>query len=153
MDLRTKINEKYKISMKSKNTDEINTLKLMKNAIKNKDIENRTSGNKEVINDRQILTLLQYLVKQRKDSIEFFNLAKRNDLADKETREVEIINQFLPHQLTGKEIKTTIQQFIEDNNLSSINEMGKVMHFMKTNYAEVVDMALAGKLAKELLNN
>ena len=72
MDLRTQIDEKYKSAFKLKKIDEINTLRLIRNAIKNKDIESRSSNNTDPINDQQILNILQSMVKQRRDSIESF---------------------------------------------------------------------------------
>ena len=151
MNLRIQIEEKYKTSIKSKNNDAINTLRLIKSAIKDKDIENRTGDNKDTIDDQQIISLLQNLIKQRKDSIESFKVANRNDLIEKETIEIEIINRFLPKQLNNKEIKILLDKFIKDNNLSSIKDMGTIMYYLKNNYPGKVDMALAGKLAKELL--
>ena len=151
MDLRTQIDEKYKSAFKLKNIDEINTLRLIRNAIKNKDIESRSSKNKNPINDQQILNILQSMVKQRRDSIESFKTALRNDLIDKERKEIEIINTFLPKQLNEEEIKKIIEKYIKDFNLTSLKQMGLIMNHLKSNYAGVIDMALAGKLAKELL--
>ena len=153
MDLRTQINEKYKSAFKLKNIDEINTLRLIRNAIKNKDIETRSSNNKDLINDQQILNILQSMVKQRKDSIESFKTALRNDLIDKERKEIEIINTFLPQQLNEEEIKKIIEKYIKDFNFTSVKQMGLIMNHLKSNYAGVIDMALAGKLAKELLSS
>ncbi len=153
MNLRTKIEEKYITSVKSKKTDAINTLKLIKSAIKNKDIENRFGNKKDKINDQEILSLLQLLIKQRKDSIESFKLANRTDLINKEIKEIEIINHFLPKQLSEKETKTLLNQFIKDKKLSSIKDMSSIMSYLKNNYSGRVDMSLAGKLAKELLSS
>ena len=96
MNLREEINEKYKTSIKSKNIIEIDTLRLIRSAIKDKDIENRVSNDSAQIDNQQILSLLQSLVKQRKDSIESFKLGARNDLLAQEEKEIEIITQFLP---------------------------------------------------------
>ena len=153
MDLRTQIDEKYKIAFKSKKTEEINALRLIRSAIKDKDIENRTIGNNELINDQQIINLLQNLVKQRRDSIDSFKIASRNDLVEKEKKEIEIINQFLPKQLNEDEIRLIIEKFISDNKLTSIKEMGKIMGYLKSNYSASINMSLAGKLTKELLSN
>ena len=153
MNLRIQIEEKYKASIKSKNVEAINTLRLIKSAIKDKDIENRIGDNKGEIEDQQILSLLQYLIKQRKDSIDLFKKANRKDLIEKETIEIEIINYFLPKLLNNQEIKILLDKFIKDNNLSSIKDMGTIMNYLKNNYAGSVDMAFAGKLAKELLNS
>ena len=153
MDLRTQIDEKYKSAFKLKNIDEINTLRLIRNAIKNKDIESRSSNNTDPINDQQILNILQSMVKQRRDSIESFKTASRNDLIDKERKEIEIINMFLPQQLNEEEIKKIIEKYIKDFNFTSVKQMGLIMNHLKSNYAGVIDMALAGKLAKELLSS
>jgi len=153
MDLRTQIDEKFKSAFKSQNSDEINALRLIRSAIKNKDIENRSRGNTEPINDQQILNVLQYLVKQRKDSIESFQAASRNDLINKEKNEIKIINQFLPKQLSEDEIRTIIEKFVFDNNISSIKEIGKIMGYLKSNYAGDIDMGIAGLIAKDLLGN
>jgi len=151
MDLRTQIDEKYKSAFKLKNTEEVNTLRLIRSAIKNKDIENRSEGNTEPINDKQILNTLINLVKQRRDSIESFKAAARNDLIDKEKKEIEIINQFLPKQLSADEIRIIIKKFYSDNNISSIKEMGKIMGYLKSNHVGNIDMSVAGKIAKDLL--
>ena len=153
MDLRTQIDEKYKSAFKLKKIDEINTLRLIRNAIKNKDIENRSNKNTDPINDQQILNILQSMVKQRRDSIESFKTASRNDLIDKERKEIEIINMFLPQQLNEEEIKKIIEKYIKDFNFTSVKQMGLIMNHLKSNYAGVIDMALAGKLAKELLSS
>jgi len=153
MNLRIQIEEKYIASIKSKNTDAINTLRLIKSAIKDKDIENRAGDNKGAIEEKEILSLLQHLIKQRKDSIESFKLANRNDLIEKETIEIEIINNFLPKQLNITETKILLDKFIKDKNLSTIKDMGTIMNYLKNNYTGSVDMALAGKLAKELLSS
>ena len=152
MSLREQIDAKYKSSVKSKNTNEINTLRLIKSAIQNQEIENRSVNNPIEINDQQILGLMQNLIKQRRDSIESFKSANRTDLIELENKEIEIINQFLPKQLNEEEIKKIIVNFLKDNNLSSLKDMGKVMNYLKSNYTGSVEMSLAGKLAKELLN-
>ena len=153
MDLRTQIDEKFKSSFKSKNTEEINTLKLIRNAINNKDIANRSEGKSEPISDQQILIVLQHLVKQRRDSIESFKAATRNDLINKEKKEIEIINQFLPKQLSDDEIRTIIEKYVSDNNITSIKEIGQIMKHLKLNYNVSVDMSLAGKIAKNFLGS
>ena len=153
MNLRENIDEKYKSAIKSKSVIEINTLRLIKSAIKNKDIENRTSSKKENIDDNEILKLLQSLIKQRNDSIDAFKLAFRNDLIDQETNEIEIITQFLPKQLSLDETKQILEKFFSDNNITSIKDMGKIMIFLKTNYVGKVDMSQASKIVKELLDN
>ncbi len=153
MNLRNLIEEKYIDSIKSKETETTSTLRLIKSAIKDKDIENRNKSEEEKIDDQKILNLLQSLIKQRRDSIESFKAASRNDLIVKEQAEIDLISQFLPKQLDEKETESIIKKIIEDNKLESIKDMGKLMNLVKTNYSGSVDMAMVGKIAKSLFNN
>ena len=152
MSLRSKIEEKYIQAIKAKNLEETNTYRLIKSAIKDKDIENRTDSSKEGIGDQKILALLQSLIKQRKDSIESFETAGRDDLIKKEKSEIDLISQFLPQQLNKDETEKLIKELISEKNLSSIKEMGLLMNQLKLNHSCKIDMALAGKIAKDLLN-
>ena len=152
MSLRSKIEEKYIQAIKAKNLEETNTYRLIKSAIKDKDIENRTDSSKEGIGDQKILALLQSLIKQRKDSIESFETAGRDDLIKKEKSEIDLISQFLPQQLNKDETEKLIKELISEKNLSSIKEMGLLMNQLKLNHSGKIDMALAGKIAKDLLN-
>ena len=149
MSLIDKIDEKYKSSIKEKDSNSINTLRLIRSAIKDKEISNR--GKQETITDADVLSLLQNLVKQRKDSIEAFKKANRQDLIDKESLEISVIEKFLPKQKSENEIKEIIENIIKENNLSSIKDMGKLMGIIKSDYAGVLDMGVAGKIAKSSL--
>ena len=153
MSLRNKIDEDYKQSIKNKDQHKTNTLRLIRSAIKDKDIASRTSENKEGINDSEILSLLISLIKQRKDSIEQFQKAKRDDLIKNEQNEIEIIKKYLPKQKTEKETEQIINEIIKKNNLESIKDMGKLMSIIKNDYAGEVDMGLVGKIAKSRLVN
>ena len=152
MGLKELISAKYKDSMKSKNIQEINTLRLILSAIKDKEIENRTKPDSKEINDEQILILLQNLIKQRNDSIDSFKKANREDLVIKENDEIEIISNFLPKQLSQEEVTDIIKKIIDEKKLSSIKDMGAIMGLLKSKYSGSVDMGLAGKIAKELLS-
>ena len=153
MNLRASIEERYKEAIKSKNLDDTNALRLIKSAIKDKDIENRTNESSKQINDHQILALLQNLIKQRKDSIESFKIASRDDLIVQEELEIDIISQFLPKQLNEKETEEIIKKMIKKQSFSSLKDMGALMNNLKSEYAGSVDMATAGKIAKLILNN
>ncbi|PPR45360.1 MAG: hypothetical protein CFH18_00343 [Alphaproteobacteria bacterium MarineAlpha5_Bin8] len=153
MNLRNLIEEKYKDSIKSKLSDTTNTLRLIKSAIKDKDIENRSKTQEDEIDDQKIMSLLQNLIKQRKDSIESFKVASRNDLIEKEQAEIDLISQFLPKQLNDEEIESVIREIIKSNGFNSVKDMGKLMNLVKTKYSGSIDMAMVGKIAKSLLNN
>tara|TARA_B100001029_G_C15060673_1_gene458176 strand:- start:420 stop:875 length:456 start_codon:yes stop_codon:yes gene_type:complete len=149
MNLINKIDEKYKTSIKEKDSNSINTLRLVRSAIKDKQISIR--GKQENLSDGDVLSLLQNMVKQRKDSIEAFEKANRQDLIDKEKAEINVIETFLPEQKSEQETEEIIIKIIKDNNFSSIKDMGKLMNLIKSNYNGVIDMGVAGKIAKSSL--
>ena len=124
MSLRNKIDEDYKQSIKNKDQKKTDTLRLIRSAIKDKDISSRTSENKEGINDAEISNLLLNLIKQRNDSIEQFQKAKRDDLIKNEKSEIEVIKDYLPQQKTQEETEKIINEIISSNNLVSIKDMG-----------------------------
>ena len=148
MSIRDDIEKKYKQSLIEKNTNLTNTLRSIKSAIKYKDIAARGLGSEDEIKDQEILGLLQNLIKQRKDSIESFKIANRQDLIEKEQSEIQIINLFLPQQKNEKETENIINQLIQEQNLNSLKDMGKLMNCLKTDYSGQIDMGLAGKIAK-----
>ena len=153
MNLRASIEERYKEAIKSKNLEKANTLRLIKSAIIDKDIENRTSESNNEINNNQIMVLLQNLIKQRKDSIESFKTASRDDLIVKEQFEIDLISQFLPKQLNERETEEIIIQMIKKQNFSSLKDMRGLIDNLKSEYAGSVNLAMAGKIAKLILNN
>ena len=153
MSLRNKIDEDYKKSIKNKDQQKIDTLRLVRSSIKDKDISSRTIENKELINDAEVLSLLINLIKQRKDSIEQFQKAKRDDLVKNEQSEIDIIKEYLPQQKTQEETEKIINEIIISNNLESIKDMGKLMSIIKNDYAGEVDIGLVGKIAKSKLVN
>ncbi len=153
MNLRNKIEEDYKQSIKDKDQQKIDTLRLIKSAIKDKDISKRSSEKKEGITDSEILSLLISLIKQRKDSIEQFQKANRDDLINNELNEIEVINQYLPKQKSESETEEIILNIINKNNFQSIKDMGKIMGMIKNKYAGEVDMGLVGKIAKSKLSS
>ncbi len=149
MNLIDKIDEKYKDSIKEKDSNSINTLRLVRSSIKDKLISLR--GKQDNLTDGDVLILLQNLIKQRKDSIEAFQKANRQDLIDKEKAEIDIIEHFLPKQKDQNETQEIIEKLIKDNNFNSIKDMGKLMNLLKTNYVGQIDMGVAGKIAKSTL--
>ena len=149
MNLKEKIDEKYKNSIKEKDSNATNTLRLIKSVIKDKEISIRVKE-KELSNE-DVLSLLQSMIKQRKDSIDAFNKANRNDLIEKEQSEIKIIETFLPKQKNHEETKEIIAQIVKVNNLNSIKDMGKLMNVSKSKYLGEIDMGVAGNIAKSLL--
>ena len=151
MSLKDKIESDYNNSIKEKDSNSINTLRLIKSAIKDKEISLRTK--QDSLTDSDILSLLQSLVKQRKDSIEAFEKANRNDLIENELNEIKVIEKFLPKQMNEDETKLIIKNIIQENNYTSIKEMGALMKLIKEKYTGKIDMGLVGKIAKSSLGN
>ena len=149
MNLISKIDEKYKISIKEKDSKSINTLRLIKSAIKDKQISLR--GKIDNLSDSDILNLLQSLIKQRKDSIEAFKKANRQDLIDNEQAEIDIIEKFLPEQKSEDEVLEIIKNIVKENNFSSIKDMSILMNMIRSEYLGVIDLGVAGKIAKSIL--
>ena len=151
MNLKDQIESYYNNSIKEKDSNSINTLRLIKSAIKDKEISLR--GKQDALTDSDILGLLQSLVKQRKDSIEAFKKANRNDLIEKELNEIKVIEMFLPKQMDEDETTLIIKDIIKENNFTSLKDMGVLMKIVKERYTGKIDMGLVGKIAKSLLGS
>lgn len=149
--LREEIKKELVAAMKEKNESKTATLRLINAAIKDKDIEARPKGNTNGIDDNAILSLLQSMIKQRKESIEMYKQGNRVDLAEKEQAEIDVIATFLPKQLSESEMKEKIQAVINSTGATSIKDMGKVMGALKAQYAGQMDFAAASNLIKQLL--
>ena len=149
MSLIEKIDEKYKFSIREKDSNTTNTLRLIKSSIKDKEISNRVK--QEELSDGDILSLLQSMIKQRKDSIDAFEKANRKDLIEKELNEIKIIESFLPKQKNNDETKKIVESIIKENGFDSIKDMGKLMKIVKSGYLGEVDMGIVGTIAKSSL--
>ena len=123
MSLKDKIESYYNNSIKEKDSNSINTLRLIKSAIKDKEISLRSK--QDALTDSDILSLLQSLVKQRKDSIEAFEKANRNDLVENELNEIKVIEMFLPKQMDEDETILIIK-----NNCNAFNFSKALLHFI-----------------------
>ena len=138
-------------SLKSGEKDRIHTLRLILAAIKDKEIASRSSGQDAIISDEIIIQILKKMVKQRNDSIEMFDKAGRDELATKEKNEINIINEFLPEQLSAEETLKLCEDAIQANNAENIREIGKVIKYLRENSPQSLDMAIASKILKEKL--
>jgi uncharacterized protein YqeY len=147
--MQTKITNAFKQAMLNKDEDSKRVISTLRAEIKNKEIELRTS-NKEM-NDDVILSLVQKLIKQTKDAIEMFKNGGREDLVEKNEREISILTQFLPKQLTTDEIDDILKQEIEANSITSMKDMGKLMGVLKSKYSGQMDFGYVSKKVKELL--
>jgi uncharacterized protein YqeY len=152
MDKRTEFNTVMKEALKGGDKMTLDTVRLMISEMKKRDVEARGGGRPEGINDTEILSMLQSMVKQRQESLKIYRDAGRNDLADKEEGEIKVIERFLPQQMSDDEAKTAIDGLIKETGAAGVRDMGKVMAELKTRYAGQIDMAKAGGLVKDRLS-
>ena len=149
--LRNQISNAYKSAMKQKETVAVSTLRLIQAAIKDRDIAARSKGNLDGIPNDEVLSLLQSMIKQRRDSIEAYEKGGRMELAQQEAEEIAIIQKFLPTQLTPEEIAIAVDRIITDVNASTLKDMGKVMSALKDQFAGQMDFAKASNVVKSKL--
>lgn len=150
--IRDQIKAELVKSMKEKNEARTATIRLINASIKDKDIEARPKGILNGIDDTAILSLLQNMIKQRRESIEMYKQGNRMDLVEKEQAEVDIISEFLPEQMSAEEMESKIRDVIAETGAASIKDMGKVMGALKAKYAGVMDFAVASGIIKKVLN-
>lgn len=139
-------------AMKAKDEKKTATIRLINAAIKQKDIEARPSGKTDGIDDAAVLSLMQSMIKQRKESIDMYTKGGRNDLAAAEQSEIDIIQSFLPKQMSEEEIRSAIAFVIAETGAASIKDMGKVMGALRAKYAGQMDFGLASGLIKNALD-
>ena len=152
MSLREKIETDYKSALKAKDKNKISTYRLILSGIKDLDISNRSQVDKKETDDEDVKKLLKKMIKQRTESIEMYKKNNRNDLQEVEEKEVEVISQYLPQQLSDEDTRKLCSEIINSTGASSIKDMGKVMSELKKNNADSIDFSKAGAMIKELLN-
>jgi uncharacterized protein YqeY len=149
MNLESKIMAELKTAMLAKDEKTIRSLRAIKAAII---VAKTAEGAGGAINEAEEVKLLQKLVKQRKDSLEIFEKQNRPDLASKEKEEIEVIEKFLPGQLSHEELKPLIREIIQQTGASSAADMGKVMGVANKQLAGKADGKTISQLVKELLS-
>jgi len=150
MEIVDKIDKSLTDALKNKDQDRALTLRSIISQKKQKEIEKRTQDKKN-ITDEDMILILNKMVKQRRESIELYKQGGRQDLVDKETKELKIIQEYLPEQLSEEEIKEICEQAINNLKASSLKDMGKVMGIIKSKYKGSVDLSIAGKILKDKL--
>jgi len=149
--IREQIKKRLVEAMKAKDEKATGTLRLINASIKDKDIEARPKGILDGIDDGAILSLLQSMIKQRKESIDMYTKGGRADLAANEQAEIDIIQSFLPKQMSDDEIKAAIEALVAETGATSVKDMGKVMGALKAKYAGQLDMGKASGMTKSIL--
>ena len=153
MTIRENISKLLKEAMINKDITLTNTLRLILAAVKDKDISARSKSNSEGINETEIISLLQNMIKQRNASIEMYIQGKRDDLVKVEEDEIKIISNFLPEQLSENEINDIITNSIRSSEAKSIRDMGKVINLIKEEYNGKMDFEVVSKIIKSKLLN
>ena len=148
--LREELQNCLKEAMKSRDIQTVNAVRLIIAGQKEKDVEARGKGLAQA-SDADLLAMMQTMIKQRKESIQIYKEGNRQDLADKEQGEIDVISRFLPKQLNADEMKAVIQKAIADTGAAGIKDMGKVMAALKTQYAGQMDFGAASAVIKQLL--
>ena len=150
MSLKKQIEEKLNQAFKNKEKQTYPTLRLIVSAIKDAEIANRTKDKKDM-SDGDISAILKKMIKQRNESCEVYKKAGRTELLESETKEIEIINIFLPNQLTDEETKKICEETIKSLGASSMKDMGKIMGIIKSKHANTIDFSKVSIIIKELL--
>jgi uncharacterized protein len=140
-----RINEDLKVAMKSKDSDRLSTLRMVKTALKNREIDKM-----EALTDDESIKVLQSLVKQRRDSIEQYQQAGRIDLAEKEAAELKVIEEYLPAALDEAAIARVVEETVAETGASSMKEMGAVM---KAVMAKLAGQTVDGKVVNQIVKS
>lgn len=149
--MREELNQALKDAMRAKDSNAIATLRLILAALKDRDIAARAKGQPEGISEEEILVMLQTMVKQRRESITMYEQGGRLELAESERAEIEVIERFLPKQLSEQEMGEAVDALIAELGAGSLKEMGNVMGELRSRYAGRMDFGKASALVKQKL--
>lgn len=151
MDIKERILSDLKEAMKSKNAEKTLLLRSLKAKILEKEISERKGG-ESTLSEDQIIEVLMKAAKQRKESIDQFQQGNRQELADKEKRELELIETYLPEMMSEDEIRSEVKNQIQSMNASGLQDMGKVMGALMGKMKGKADGSIISKIVKEELS-
>jgi uncharacterized protein YqeY len=146
MSLKERITEDMKAAMRSGEKERLGVIRLITSAIKQREVDERI-----VLDDTQVLSVLEKMIKQRKESVVQFQAGNRQDLVDKENSEITLLQGYMPQQLSDAELDALIGDAVTSTGASSIKDMGKVMAIIKTKAQGRADMAAVGAKIKAKL--
>jgi uncharacterized protein len=149
--LRDRLAQDLKRAVKAKDATRVATLRLILAAVKDRDIAARTADNTEGCAELDIQAILGKMIRQRKESAKVYEEAGRLELARQERDEISIIDEYLPRQLTEREVEKAIAEAIEDTGACSIRDMGRIMLRLKERHMGRMDFAKAGAAIKQAL--
>ncbi|WP_180132303.1 GatB/YqeY domain-containing protein [Rhodoferax sp. BLA1] len=146
MSLKDQITEDMKTAMRAKDSVRLGTIRLLLAAVKQKEVDERV-----VVDDTALVGIVDKLIKQRKDSVAAYVQAQRQDLADKESDEIKVLEAYLPQRLSADEITAAVALIVSTLGATGPGDMGKVMGAVKTQLAGKADMALVSQAVKAAL--
>ena len=144
--LKERITDDMKAAMRSGEKERLGTIRMITAAIKQREVDERIT-----LDDAQVLSVLEKMIKQRKESLEQFKAGNRQDLADKESAEITLLQGYMPSPLSGAEIDALIAEAVAATGAASIKDMGKVMGIIKAKAQGRADMAAVGAKIKAKL--
>ena len=147
MSLEERLVEEMKQAMKSNDKLRLSTIRMIRSALKNKEIELRKK-----LEDEEVVKVIQVMVRKGEESVEQFQIGGRMDLVEKEKKEIEILKSFLPQPLSQEEILKIIDQSIQETQVSSLKDIGKVMKSVMPKIGGKADGKLINQLVKEKLS-
>ena len=147
MTLKAKLTEDMKAAMRAKDQTALGTIRLINAAIKQFEVDERTEAD-----DARVAAILGKMIKQRKDSAKIYTDAGRQDLADKENAEIEVLNRYLPEMLSEEEIAAEVAAVLSETGASGMADMGKVMGALKIRLAGKADMGVVNQAVKAALS-
>lgn len=146
MSLKEQITEDMKAAMRAKDSERLGTIRLLTAALKQKEVDERVE-----LDDAMVVAIVDKLVKQRKDSIEAFSKADRQDLVDKEKAEMAVLQAYLPARLSAEEVAAEVKAIVAELGAKGPGDMGKVMGLVKTRLAGKADMGQVSAAVKAAL--
>ena len=150
--MRDEINQALKTAMKAGDKRRVGTLRLINATIKDRDLGiGGAVPTGDRISDQEILGLLQKMIKQRRESIETYSQAGRQDLVDQEAAEIAVIEEFMPKQMGEDEVRAAVAKVIGEIGAAGLKDMGRTMAEIKTRYAGQMDFSKASAIVKDLL--
>jgi uncharacterized protein YqeY len=150
--LREQLDTALKDGLKSKDSCTVSTVRLILAAVKDRDIAARSKSDQRPVDDDGIRELLQTMIKQRRESIEMYTKGSRPDLAEREVREIDVIERFLPAQMDESAMQAAVDAVIQETGASGLKEMGLVMSALRERYPGAMDFSKAGAMARAALS-
>ncbi len=150
MSIRERLQDEIKAAMKAKAAERLSGLRLIMGAIKDREIALRGEGGAEMT-ETDITAVLGKMVKQRQESVRMYLEGGRQDLAQKERAEIQVIEEFLPRQLSAAEVDAAIAAAVAETGAASVKDMGRVMAVLKGKYTGQMDFGAVGALIKSRL--